>query len=286
MGQDLAALAAQGLPPSGRGVYVRDRPELVADVAARFGVVNSRALAASEQVRALGGAWLISGPSEWRPAVWRRGLQRLLDRRSAMLAEGLTVRGIIADPEGGWPDLSSGELLREAHALGAALASQSSKMRVGLTTYPHWPGRRALAAEAGAALWYSPQIYGRTAQGAEVFSRWYGLWADLVGPQHCIPSVALWGASEMHRTAAGYRDYLAMVPHAAGCIAWPSVGEPAAHMVASYREHQPGGSAVETSLYVARDLLLRPAALAIGIALVAAVVLLVGGSVALRGARA
>jgi len=273
----IEALGARGLPPNGRGIYVRESITDAQRIGANFAMVNAERSDADELARSLGGAWLYSLVGAWRPDTWRDGLAQILAKRRQLLAQGIPVHGIVADPEGGWPQLSAAQLASKVTALGQTLAALASEMRVGLTTYPSWPGRLALVAAAGDALWYSPQIYGRTSQDPADLARWYALWTSVAGPQHCIPTIAAWPVSPMHATAQGYHDYLAMLPAAAGYIAFDGMGRMPTHIADALLTYEPGGSALETAALGARNLLLRPAAIGIAVAIVVLVVLLVAG---------
>ncbi len=274
---ELAALAARGMPPTGRGIYLREDANEARRIGASFALVNGARADAAEQARAVGGAWLYSLVSRWRPETWRDGLAELLAKRRQLRALGIPVHGIVGDAEGGWPELSPAERVREVSALGAALAEVAQDMRVGFTTYPNWPGREALVGAAGDAIWYSPQLYGRTSQDPADIRRWYELWTSIAGAQHCIPSIAGWPVSDLHRTPQGFADYLTMLPPAAGFIAFDATGPMPSYIAERLATYEPGGSAIETQLLGLRNAVLRPAALAIGVAIIALVVMLVVG---------
>lgn len=270
---NLAALAMRGMPPSGKGAFCRDLVGEVQDTGAQFAAVNVGRADALDQARELGGAWLYSTPGSWRPDTWQEGLQRILQVSRRAEEQGITIHGILADPEGGWPAVSASVRDREALRMGEALRAIANGMRVGLTTYPMWPAREAFHAGAGDALFYAPQIYGRTRQDPDILRGWYAIWTALAGPQHCIPAIAGWGASPLHRTARGYREYLAMLPPAGGYIAWLPAGQVPEHIAEALRSYEPGGSTAGTMLYQLRAALLRPAVLGIAVAIGAVILI-------------
>lgn len=251
---DVAALVLGGMPPVGLGVYLRDQ---VLGAPFAFRCVNGSRSDAGEQARAaraLGGeVWLYTGPTSWEPDTWRDGLASILAQRRA-----LGATGIIADAEGGWPDVTRERAESEARELGAALGAAAADTRVGFTSYPNWGPLESFAATCGPMVWCSPQIYGRTSNTAEAFASWWARWVGLFGTARCIPSIAGWNASDDHRTPEGFRAYLERLPRAPGAIAWTAAGGVPAHIAAALSTWSPGGSSIETAARAAYSFAARP----------------------------
>lgn len=274
---ELVALLASGLPPMGRGLFCREDIADARRIGVSFALVNAERADALEQVAELGGAWLYSMPDAWRPETWEAGLGELLAVRARGLAAGLSIHGIVGNGESGWPDLPTAQRDARAAAMGRELRSVAADVRVGFSTYPSWPCRRAFVEAAGDALFYIPQLYGRTSQDPAVIRGWWDDWTTLAGAAHCIPAIAAWPASALHSTPQGYREYLAMLPAASGFAGWDATGSMPDYIVEALREYEPGGSLPGTLALGARDALLRPVALGLafvllGLALVVAAV--------------
>lgn len=240
----IGAMLAAGVPPFGLGYYARE--ELEPRPAWRFVAVNawrSDAAELAREAQARGAAaWLYGTPEHFRPDTFRAGLERL----ERLAGEIPGIAGVIADPEGEWPELSSSRRNELAAELGAGLATLARSTRVGVTSYPSWPGLEALAREAGRGVWGSPQIYGRTANDAETFARWLDAWRAHFGAR-VIPSIAAWASSEGLATPEGFRAYLARLPRAAGAIAWDVTGRMPAYIVEGLEAYSPGGSELGTA---------------------------------------
>lgn len=248
------AIIMGGVPPASLGVYGR---AVVLGAPFRWRAVNaSRADVATQvaQARAYGGGvWLWSGPESFSPRAWRGTLARILS-----LCESLGCDGIIVDPESEWPALTTAARASELIAFGAALRDASTRVRVGITSYPMFPGIDVLAREAGSRVWGSPQIYGRTSLNAADFDSWYARWTDIFGAARVIPSVAGWESVPALGTADGFRAYLASVPRAGGAIVWPPQRELAPHIAAALADYSPGGNPVGTAAAVAFSVAARP----------------------------
>lgn len=262
---------ALALPPSGRGVYARDQG---VDWLARFSWValnasRSDAPAKARELIARGvRVWFYSTPERWRPHVWPAEVVRLRD-----LVRATGAQGFIADPETGWPELSSAERAAEARALGAAL--RGAGVRVGVTSYPLWPARRELAAALDGAAWASPQLY--RDRGASTLAAWFRDWQALFGADRVIPGVALWANDDFRGADAAdrYRAYLESMPRAVGSVAWTTSSTPA-HMLTAYLETSPAGSAVGRVALEARAILTSKAGLvALALITIAALAFLV-----------
>jgi len=240
----IGAMLAAGVPPFGLGYYAREAIE--PRPAWRFVAVNAWRSDARElvaQARERGAAaWLYGTPEHFRPDTFRDGLARL--ERLAGELEGVT--GVIADPEGEWPELSSSRRAELAAELGAGLGALARSTRVGVTSYPSWPGLEELARAAGRGVWGSPQIYGRTANDAETFARWFDMWRAHFGAR-CIPSIAGWASSPGLANAEGFRAYLARLPRAAGAIAWDATGRMPSYIADALEAYSPGGSELGTA---------------------------------------
>lgn len=255
----LRAFLSAGLPPYGLGWYGRDGDELDT-VPARFLVlsgVDGRLDRWVDQARARGlPIWLFAGPSHFEPGTWEATLDRL-ERRAADVG----AVGVVADPEGGWPELSQAARREALARFGARLRDLATRTRVGVTSYPLFPDLELLAEAAGHAVWGSPQIYGRTSQDAREFARWWSRWEALFGSR-AIPSIAGWAANPEQRTREGYREYLARLPKAGGAIVWTAAGPGetpgAPFMAEELRVYEPGGSTVGTLALAARSFFLRP----------------------------
>lgn len=208
------------LPPSGRGIYDLGIP---IGTLARFDFVAvvGRLAGAAEKARQLRSrgvrTWYYSGPDSWKPATWREGRAALL---RALESGG---EGYIADPEGGWtgPDAAA-----QAVEMGRALAADAQRLRVGITSYPLWRHRAALAAVTRGACFASPQLY--APDGASVLARRLADWGRLWGRSRVIPSIAAYDThSSPLNTETLYARYLESLPPGVGYIAWGSAGEPA-----------------------------------------------------------
>ncbi len=250
---DPLAIACFGMPPTGLGVYGRDR---VLTAPFKWRAVNAARADDAAQVgraRALGGSvWLWSGPDSWRPENWRATLANIVAE-----CQQKSCAGFIADPENGWPDLSRARLAAEMAAFGAALGAASRETRVGVTSYPTLPGLETLASNAGMGVWGSPQMYGRTSTDRATMHSWYARWTAAFGPLRVIPSIAGWVSSDKIDTDAEFRAYLAALPKAPGAIVWPA-GELPAHIMAALADYNPGGSLPGTAILSLAAFALRP----------------------------
>ena len=229
-----------GIPPSGLGYYARDRIDAPFGPP-RFVAVDFRRTDAASMVRTAHSrgaeTWLYATPEAWTPDAWRGTLPGIL-----ALAGGLGCAGIIADPEGGWS--------RDAADLGRALADAAGRTRVGLTSFPSWPGLASCVGAAGTAIWGSPQIYGRESQDGAAFAAWYRRWTDLMGAR-VVPSIAGWTSNPAMQTAEGFRTYLSRLPHAGGAIVWRGAGAMPQHIAEGLAGYEPGGSAIGTAVLAA-----------------------------------
>jgi hypothetical protein len=263
-------MLARAVPPFGVGIYARDTIETYRRWA--FVAVNawrSDAPSQAAQARELGASvWLYGTPERWGPGrEWREGLVRI----RAVAASIPGVEGIIADPETDWPALGQRERYAEAAALGAALRETARSMRVGVTSYPAWPGLDALAAACAGDVWASPQIYGRTSQDPRAFEQWFARWTERFGAGRVIPSIAGWASSPALATDEGYRRYLAAIPRAPGVIVWDTAGSGTPeHIRRALATYEPG-SAVD----VAHALAVHPPVIVGVLLAVAAVAVLV-----------
>lgn len=250
-----------GLPPFGLGMYGRNTWR--EGYPLRFVVIAERRTDAPAQVAAARAAgvtpWLYSGPDSWTPSEWRASLARIVEK-----ARTLGCEGIVADPEGGWPDLPTARRNAEALALGQALAGASSTTRVGVTSYPLFPALDALAEGCGRSVWGSPQIYGRTSQDPDAFAAWFDRWRARFGSR-CIPSIAGWASSPALSTPAGFRAYLAALPRAPGAIVWDEAGDSPAWIDEALSEYSPGGNAAGTAGLAALTLAQHPPAVALAV---------------------
>lgn len=234
-------VTVRGLPPSGRGGYVREAFEsyLSSGSFAAINSVRTDAPAKVAEAQALGlEVWLYAGPDHFLPRSevisdrehsWETTLSRQLD-----LCASTGAVGIIADPERNWEGHRA-----EAQELGRALKQASSTVRVGITSFPTWPWVDALAAECAGHVWGSPQIYGRLQQGSATFARWYAAWANAFGAARVIPSIAGWVAADLHSTPEGFAEYLASLPVSTGCIVWDEVGSPPAYISSALSSYAP-----------------------------------------------
>lgn len=258
----IKSLVLRGVPPVGVGAYLRD--ELIVEPF-DFRAVNAARSDAGDMARAamqLGPTWLYTGPESWTPARWREELPRIVE-----LAQALGVEGIIADAENDWTT-GNGDDARE---LGRALAGAADAVRVGFTSHPSFPVLEQLAGGAGDAIWWSVQIYGRTANDATAFTRWAEGWASVVGRTRLTLSIAGWNVTDAHRTPAGFQAYLDRLPRiGGGAIAWLGTGQLPEHIGDALSRFEPGGSALGTYSRAALSFVWRP----IGAALIAAVVIL------------
>lgn len=278
---DLAAVALRGMPPTGRGVYLRDRFGIARAMGADFVCANAAHPNAIDHLRSAGGGWLYTMPSRWTPTAWRDGLAHILRVAQAARDAGVPVHGIIADPENEWPQLSRTRKESEARELGLALRAKADTLRIGVTTYPMFPAREPLVAALGDAAFYSPQLYHDgdrdTVTNPDVIASWYGIWTSLAGASHCIPSIA--GYPSPRNTAlqspGPYRDYLASMPPSGGFIAWTQAGPTPTWMANALRTAEPGGSAFETFLAQARNFAFRPVVIGVATAILIVVLLLV-----------
>lgn len=278
----LSAKLLAGVPPFGLGIYGRDSIERGpwswrSYNAERTGDVR-------EQFFAGGGGWLWAGPASMRPDVWQRGVDDL-----EALAVELGASGIIVDPEGGWPQISRAERERQGRAFGERCAAAS--VRVGMTSYPLWPARRAFVEGAGGKVWGTPQIYGISVRTPDQIARAWDDWTGLFGAGKLIPSIAAWRdpRSDLLQSAEGYADYLSRIPHACGAIAFDTgnrSSDPNRTSIPSFMRdalagYHPGGSAIGTVIYAARAVLARPeGAIMIGVlALIVGAVVLVSTGV-------
>lgn len=261
-----------GTPPGGVGVYARSQP---VDWLAQWDfVVLSRARAdTADKARALMErgvrVWLFSGPDAWRPENFPIEIGRM----AAAVAQ-IGPHGVIADPENGWPEAQRGGDL--ARALGRSLAEQLAGMtRVGVTSYPLFPHREALAEGCDGKVFGSPQIYGKNAWargGERALLGWVDEWKRLFGETKVVPSVSAWVSHERLDSPAGYREYLSQIPPSAGSIGW-TTGTGPDWLIRAYRDFEPGGSSVGTMVMRAISLLTSPLAIGIGIAILAILVL-------------
>lgn len=266
-----------GVPPAGLGLYIRDNldPRLGRFVALNATRADLRTQAAAARARGQE-VWLYSMPSEWRPNAWRDSIASIEDR-----ARTVGAVGIIADPENGWPELSSTVRRRELAALGQALAALAGSTRVGVTSYPMLPDVRYLAEGCGTRVFGSPQLYGRTATDAATLRGWYDRWRDAGFGPRLVPSIAAWPASSQLETPEGFQRYLDALPRAGGAIGWRATGAMPRHIAAALAAYEPGGSAAGTAALAAAAGLGSPW-IAGAIVLLAA--LIVGGLVAAKGA--
>lgn len=270
-----SAILLSGVPPFGRGCYVRDDIE---NVPWDFLAVNAwRADRGSQvaQARARGATpWLYGTPERFTPAAWREGLAYIVRE-----AESLGAVGVIVDPESGWD--GGAESAREAEAFGAACADVASRVRIGVTSFPEWGPLDAFARAAGFRVWGSPQIYGRTSGNPAVFDRWLARWRAAFGRRVAI-SIAAWAADESRMgTPEGFRAYLDALPASPGVIAWDTAGRAPAYILDALREYRPGGSrAVET-----REIALALASSPTVIAATVAAVLVVAALAMQKGRR-
>lgn len=215
------------MPPVGVGVYARSQS---VEFLSRFdfvalrsrnsdGSVNASAEPQAAQLKAAGTkVWLYSGPSAWRPGgIWAAEVEHM-----RALARRIGASGIIADPEDGWRNA----LASEAESLGKALAKLAGDTRVGVTSFPLFPHRSALASACAGRVWASPQLYekGRPSGAA---AAWFADWQRLFGARRVIPSVSGWRSHESIGTRAQFRSYLERMPKAQGAIAWTTNGAPA-----------------------------------------------------------
>lgn len=269
----ISAIALAGVPPAGLGVYGRD---VVLGEPFRWRAVNgSRADSAAQAQRARelgGGVWLWSGPESFAPSAWRATLARL-----ASLAESYGAEGVIVDPESAWPGLARGARQRELAAFGEALRDLSSRMRVGITSYPSFPDLETLAEHAGSAVWGSPQIYGRTSLDPAAFAQWYSRWTGIFGATRVIPSIAGWASSDGIDTGPEYRAYLDSLPRASGAIVWPPQGNLPRHIAAELATYSPGGNAVASAGRALASFAARPVFMVAAVAAIA----IIAGAVAL-----
>lgn len=258
----LDALLLGGMPPNGRGLYVRDRIEPGFD----FYVVNAwrgdRARLVAE-ARARGAqVWMFGGLEHWRPSNALANVEYC-----ASEARRLGAVGIVADPEDQWGGEDA-----TLRALAARLRAISSGMRVGVTSYPFFAGLQILASTVGPNVWFSPQIYGRTSQDPQALADMWRRATNAFG-RRTIPSIAAWPSSPLLRTGAGYAQYLAMLPRdAGGFIAWDDGAGIEPWRLQMLLAHHVGGNALSTTGNQALAFLLRPAGLTIVLGILAVVI--------------
>lgn len=267
------ALLLRGVPPQGVGVYARAQS---AEWLSRFGFValHGRRFDTPAKARALLEAgrevWLYTTPASWEPQTFRAEVARML-----RLVRELGVSGFIADPESGWRGASS----RVAAELGAMLRDAARETRVGVTSYPLWAHRRALAAECKGAVWASPQLYAKGRNPAHL-QTWFGEWQEMFGRTRVIPGIS--GTIHMRdsdpriETAEGFAWYLSTVPAAGGAIAW-TAGIPRPHIGAGLDSYHPGGSLAAHLTLAAASRLNSPAGLVLLVLLVLVALAVSGG---------
>lgn len=253
-----------GMPPVGLGVY--DRSDNVDGEPFTWRAINATRHDVGLQVqtaRAMGGeVWLWAGPGQWTPGMWRASLARFVT-----LCRELGCSGVITDPENEWPNAP----VSEAQAFGEGLRAAARDVRIGLTSYPEMRHVRTMAVAAGQAVWGSPQIYGRSVVNRERFAEWWDHWTAAFGPGRVIPSIAGWNASPRISNAAGYDEYLSMIPRAPGAIVWPNGDNIPAHQREALARYNPGGSLPGTALRAILSFVARPQAAAlVAIVLIAA----------------
>lgn len=266
---DVRALLATGIPPIGLGLYVHTS-RVDPSGMFRFRVVNGTRADHESLVRAareLGDVWLYGGPRAFAPSEWREWLRIIAQR-----ARALDCTGILADPENGWNTLDGATRARELVAMGRELGALAGDMRVGVTSYPHFPIER-VAEGAGESIFGSIQIYGRETVDAGAFGQWFARWRAVFGARLGL-SIAGWPASSSMRDAPGFARYLAALPRAPSAIVWDSDSDIGSqpHIATALAGYSPGGSDAGTALLALETILARPAGLAVVGALAALVV--------------
>jgi hypothetical protein len=255
----IGALMLRGVPPSGLGLYSRNRPD--AQGAWAFRVWHNAR------------DWGFMGVEQSTPDAWARELPRAVER-----ARQYGQRGIVVDPENGWADVGADEW----RAFGLALREVAREFRVGVTSFPQVPRIEALFEAAGASVWGSPQLYFAPEVNARGWDRWRAMCGNRLIPsvkgyvqgRHTTPALAAWFGSE-----SGYREYVDSLPTAAGCIVWPVHPMPG-YMVSALESRYAGPRAVALAPSIAINTAASPAGFVL-----AALVLAALAFAAVKGTR-
>lgn len=251
-----------GMPPSGKGVYLRDQG---ADYAVALPWCNIVAINAKrrdalddvERVKAAGKqAWLYSMPSEWTPNAWPQELERI-----KAMAKASGADGFIANPEAPWPQLARAEREAKLSRLGAELGRAANETRVGIVSIAAFPGIRTIASETRGKVWGSPELY--SPHSRSEMSVYMERWKQAFGESRVIPSISGYippsALGETLREPEKYREYLANLPFAVGAIAWMAAGGPLpGYMEDALSAYNPTGNRVYGSVLLARSILSNP----------------------------
>jgi hypothetical protein len=215
----IAARLFRGLPPVGLGVYVWQGE--IPPGAWDFYAVSytSRTLIAS-MLASGASVWLFAGPDAWAPGAWRSTLANMIAR----LESEPRLVGLVANPEEAWRGASTAEV----EEFGRALAAASERFRVGVVTIPAMPSLERLVRAAGDGVWWSIELYARSAAPAS-FASWGARWLAMmprsrfsVTPAAFVPDTDLGRATMATRDT--YRAYLAALPTVASAIVWGNNG--------------------------------------------------------------
>lgn len=216
------APALVGVPPVGLGLYSRGHLADPGPWAWRTGV-----------------EWGFVGVEGMDPA--NGGIAQVLARCDAAVTDALahSRSGVILDPETRYSD-------SDIIALARWIRVNCRRVRIGVTSYPSWPGIVRLVQLAPGLFWGSPQLYYDADTNARGWQRWRALFGFRM-----VPSVAGYvrgpitseAVAALRSTREGYAQHLESVPRAGGAIVWPNWPMPT-YMLDALRARYGGVSAL------------------------------------------
>lgn len=271
---DPIALLQRGMPPTGKGIFLRDAWEPGPWHVAVVNAFRSDAAQLAQTASAAGcSIWLYGTPDRFTAATWRASLDTLRGKLTSIPH----VVGVIIDREDVSPSLP------DVTAMAQAMVALSSETRVGFTSYPSWGGLETLARTCGESVFGCVQIYGRSSQNPADWQSWFRRWQAFFGSRLII-ATAGWASNPSLGTPEGFARYLDGLPRAPGALVWDESGSRMPpYIVDAYSRWEPGGGVLGTFALGALAELGRPPAL-IGIGIAAVVILSLAWVLAARRA--